>query len=189
VWRACRRGLSGGYEVHLTGTRPTQGRRWDFVAIDDHIHGVLTLGHRATRSGGDNRLRSSRTFFEGGSVVITAVAAMGGRVRVTGRDWLIVPAPGAGWVLTSVCHASMVKQTNGAHRVGGRASLSSVSVSPVVCTLRGAACREGQFDVAFLGEDDDAGSKGRNVLLVSGDNHRSGLLCAPRVSARVKVPG
>jgi len=78
VWRACRRGLSGGYEVHLTGTRPTRGRRWDFVAIDDHIHGVLTLGHRATRSGGDNRLRSSRTFFEGGSVVMTAVAAMGG---------------------------------------------------------------------------------------------------------------
>ena len=189
MWRACPRGLSGGYEVHLTGTRPTQRRRLYFVGIDDNIYGVLTLGHRGRRSGGDNRLRSSQTLFEGGSVVITAVAAMGGRGRTTGRDWLIVPAPGAGCVLTSVCHTSMVKRTNGARRVGGRASLSSVSVSPAVCTPRGAACPEGQFDVAFLGEDDDAGSKGRNVLQVDCDNHRSGVLCAPRVSACVKVPG
>ena len=120
---------------------------------------------------------------------ITAVAAMGGRCRTTGWDWLIVPALGAGWILTSVSRASMVKRTNGSRRVGGRSSLGSVSVSPTVSTLGGAACSEGKFDLGLRGEDDDARSKGRNVVGVDCDNNRSGLLGAPRISARVKVPG
>jgi len=62
-------------------------------------------------------------------VVVTAVTAMGGRGRTTGRDWLIVPAPGAGWILASVSHASMMKRTNGARGVGGGPSLMGVSVS------------------------------------------------------------
>jgi len=89
-------------------------------------------------------------------VVITAVSAMGGQGRTIGCDWLIVPAQGAGGILTSVSRASMMKRTNGAHRVGGGASLSSVSVSPAVSTPRAAACREGKFDLALRGEDDDA---------------------------------
>jgi len=89
-------------------------------------------------------------------VVITAVAAMGGRGRTTGQDWLIVPAPGAGWILISVSHARKVKRIDGARRVVGGASLSSVSVSPAVSTLGGAACCEGKFDLVFLGEDDDS---------------------------------
>jgi len=110
------------------------------VAIDGHAHGVLTLGYWGGRSGGDSRSRSSRTLFEGASVVITAVAAMGGRGRTTGWDWLIVPAAGAGWILTSVSRASMMKRTNGAGGVCGGASLMGVSVSPTVSTPSGAAC-------------------------------------------------
>jgi len=72
---------------------------------------------------------------------------------------------------------------------GSGASLSSVSVSPAVATLRAATCWEGKFHLAFLGEDDDTCGKGGNMLGVDGDNHRSGLLGAPRLSARVKVPG
>ena len=89
-------------------------------------------------------------------MVTTAVTALGGRGRTTGRDWLIVPAPGAGWILASVSRASMVKRTHGTRRVVGGASLSSVSVSPAVSTLRGAACRKGKFDLVFLGENDDS---------------------------------
>jgi len=73
-------------------------------------------------------------------VVITAVAAMGGRGRTTGWDWLIVPAPRAGSILTSVSRPSMVKHTNGARQVGGGATLMGVSVSPTVSTLGGEAC-------------------------------------------------
>ena len=113
----------------------------------------------------------------------------GGRGRTTGWDWLIVPAPGAGWILASVSSASMVKRTNGARGVGGGASLMGVSVSPAVLTLGGSGGGEGKFDLAFLREDDDPGSEGRNVLGVDGDNHRSGLLSLSRISARVKVPG
>ena len=72
-------------------------------------------------------------------MVITAVAAMEGRGRTTGWDWLIDPAPGAGWILTFVSRASMMKRKNGARRVGGGASLIGVSLSPAVSTLRGAA--------------------------------------------------
>jgi len=79
---------------------------------------------------------------------------MGGRGRTTGRDWLIVPAPGAGWILASG-RASMVKCTNGARGVGGGASLMGVSVSPAVLTLGGLGGGEGKFDLAFLREDDD----------------------------------
>jgi len=89
-------------------------------------------------------------------VVITAVAAMGGRGRTTGWDWRIVPALGAGWILTFVSRASMVKRRNGTHRVGGGASLMGVSVSPTVSTLGGSVCREGKFDLALLRENDDA---------------------------------
>jgi len=133
--------------------------------------------------------RSSRTLPEGGSVVTTAVTAMGGRGRTTGWDWLIVPVPGAGWILASVSRASMMKRTNGARGVGGGASLMGVSVSPAGLTLGGSGGGEGKFDLAFLREDDDPGSEGRNVEGVDGDNHRSGLLGLPRISARVKVPG
>jgi len=122
-------------------------------------------------------------------VVTTAVTAMGGRGRTTGWDWLIVPAPGAGWILASVRRASMMKRTNGARGVGGGASLMGVSVSPTVLTLGGSRGGEGKFDLAFLREDDDAWGKGRHVLGVDGDNDRSGLLGLPRISARVKVPG
>jgi len=83
----------------------------------------------------------------------------------------------------------MVKRTNGARRVGGGASLISVSVSPTVSTLGGSGGGEGKFDLAFLREDEDTRGKSGNVLGVDGDNHRSGLLGAPRISTRVKVPG
>jgi len=138
--RSSRRGLSGGHKVHLTGTRPARGSRGCLVAIDGHIHGVLTLGFWGLRSGEASRSRSSRTFLKGGTLVITAVAAMEGRGRTKRLDWLIVPAVGTGWILTSVSRASMVKGTNEARWVGGGASLSSVSVSPAVVTLGGAAC-------------------------------------------------
>jgi len=88
-------------------------------------------------------------------VVTTAVTAMGGRGRTTGWDWLIVPAPGAGWILASVSRASMVKRTNGARGVGGRASLMGVSVSPAILTLGRLGGGEGKLDLAFLGEDND----------------------------------
>jgi len=84
-------------------------------------------------------------------VVVTAVAAMGGRGRTTGWDWLIVPAPGAGGILTSVSRASMMKRTDWARRVGGGASLMGVSVSPAVLTLGGSVGGVGKFDLAFLG--------------------------------------
>jgi len=45
------------------------------------------------------------------------------------------PAAGGGWILTSVSRASMIKGTNGTRRVGGGASLSSVSVSPAALAL------------------------------------------------------
>jgi len=73
-------------------------------------------------------------------VVITAVAAMGERGRTRGWDRLIVPAPGACWILTSISHASMMQRTNRARSVGGGVSLSSVSGFPGVSTLGGAAC-------------------------------------------------
>jgi len=177
--------------VHLKGTLPGLGSSGCWAAIDRQIHGVLTgwgWGWRVG-SGGDRPGRLSRTLPECGSVVITAVAAMGGRGRATGRDWLIVSAPGAGGILTSVSRASMMKRTNGARGVGGGASLMGVSVSPTVSTLGGSGGGEGKFDLAFLGEDDDPCCEGRYVLGVDGDNHRSGLLGLPRISARVKVPG
>jgi len=189
--RPSRRWLLGGYEVHLKGTRPGRGSSRCRAAIDRQIHGVLTVWGRGWRvgSGGDRRGRSSRTLPEGGSVVTTAVTAMGGRGRTTGRDWLIVPAPGAGWILASVSRASMVKGTNRARGVGGGASLLGVSVSPAVLTLGGSGGGEGKFDHAFLREDDDPASEGRYVVGVDGDNDRSGLPGCPRISARVKVPG
>jgi len=145
-------GLSGGYEVHLKGTLPGRGSRGCWAAIDRQIHGVLTDRGRVWRVGlgGDRRGRLSQTFPECGSVVITAVAAMGGRGWATGRDWLIVSAPEAGGILTSVSRASMVKRTNGARGVGGRASLMGLSVSPAVSTLGGSGGGEGKFYLAFL---------------------------------------
>jgi len=144
--------LPGGYEVELKGTLPGRRSSGGWAAIDRQIHGVLTSwggGWRAG-SGGNSRGRSSRAFPECGSVVITAVAAMGGRGRTTGWDWLIVPAPGAGGILTSVSRASMIKRTNEARGVGGRASLMGVSVSPAVLTLGGSGGGEGKFDLEFL---------------------------------------
>ena len=149
--------LPGGYEVHLKGTRPGRGSSGCWAAIDRQIHGVLTgrgWGWRVG-SGGARRGRSSRTFPECGSVVTTAVTAMGGRGWTTGWDWLIVPAPGAGWILASVSCASMMKRTNGARGVGGVASVMGVSVSPAVLTLGGSGGGEGKFSLAFLREDDD----------------------------------
>jgi len=149
--------LLGSYEVHLKGTFPGRGSSGCWSPIDRQIHGVLTCwgGGRRAGSGGDRRRRSGRTFSECGSVVVTAVAATGGRGRTTGRDWLIVPAPGAGGILISVRRMSMVKRTNGARGVGGEASLMGVSVSPTVLTLGGLGGGEGKFDLAFLGEGDD----------------------------------
>jgi len=72
-------------------------------------------------------------------VVITAVAEMGGRGRTTGWDGLIVPALGAGWILTSVRRGSMVMPTYGARRVGGRAAQGGLCVSPTVLALGGTA--------------------------------------------------
>jgi len=43
--------------------------------------------------------------------------------------------------------------------------------------------------MVFLREDEDPGSEGQYVLRVDGDNHRSGLRGATRISVRVKVPG
>jgi len=63
---------------------------------------------------------------------------MGGRGRATAWDWLIVSTPGAGGILKSVSHASMVKRTNGARGVGGGASLMGVALAPTVSTLGGA---------------------------------------------------
>jgi len=82
----------------------------------------------------------------------------------------------------------MVKRTNGARGVGGWASLMGVSVSPAVLALGGSRGGEGKLNLAFLREDDDPGGKGRNVLGVDGDNHQSGLIGCPSISARVKVP-
>ena len=110
------------------------------MAIDGHVHGVLTLGLRGGRSGGASQSRSSRTLLEGGSMVVTAVTPMGGRGRTAGWDGFMVPAAGARGILASVSRASMVKCTNGACRVAGGGSLSSVSVSPGVLTPGGAAC-------------------------------------------------
>ena len=134
--RPCRERLPGGY-VHLKGTLPGRGSSGCRTPIDRQIHGVLTDwgGGWRVGSGWDRWGRSSRTFSERGSVVTTAVTSMGGRGRTTGWDWLIVPAPGAGWILASVSRASMVKRTNGARGVGGGASLMGVSVSPAVLTL------------------------------------------------------
>jgi len=81
---------------------------------------------------------------------------MGGRGRTTGWGCLIVPAPGAGGIQTSVSRASLMMRTNGACGVGGGPSLCSVSVSPAVLALGGGAWRVGKFDFAFLGEDEDA---------------------------------
>jgi len=149
--------LSRGYEVHLKGTRPGRGSSGCRTPIDRQIHGVLTGwgGGWRVRSGVDRWGRSSRTLPEGGSVVTTAVTAMGGRGRTTGWDWLIVPAPGAGWILASVSRASMMKRTNGARGVGGGASLMGVSVSPAILTLGRLGGGEGKFDLSFLREDDD----------------------------------
>jgi len=121
------------------GTRPGQGSSGCRAAIDRQIHGVLTGWGGGWRigSGGDRGGRSSRTFPECGSVVTTAVTAMGGRGRTTEWDWLIVPAPGAGCILASVSRVSMMKRTNGARGVGGGASLMGVSVPPAVLTLEG----------------------------------------------------
>jgi len=144
--------LSGGYKVHLKATLPGRGSSGCWTAIDRQIHGVWTCWGRGwgAGSGEARRGRSSRTFPEGGRVVITAVAAMGGRGRGTGWDWLIVSAPGTGGILTSVSRASMMKRTNGASGVGGRASLMGVTVSPTVSTLGGSGGGEGKFDLAFL---------------------------------------
>jgi len=149
--------LPGGYEVHLKGTRPGQGRSGCWAAIDRQIYGVLTGWGRGWRvgSGGDRWGRSSHTFPERGSVVTTAVTAMGGRGRATRWDCLIVPAPGAGWILASVSRARMVKRTNGARGVGGGASLMGVSVSPTVLALGGSGGGVSKFDHSFLREDDD----------------------------------
>ena len=146
------RRLPGGYEVHLKGTLPGRASSGCWDALDRQIHGVLTSrggGWRAG-SGGDRRERSSRTFPECGSVVVTAVTAMGGRGRTRGWDGLIVPARGAGGILASVSRASMMKRTNGARGVGGGASLMGVSVSPAVLTLGGSGGGEGKFALAFL---------------------------------------
>ena len=64
-----------------------------------------------------------------------------------------------------------------------------VSVSPTVLALGGSGGGEGKFNLAFLREEDNTRCEGGNVLGVDGDNHRSGLLGLPRISARVKVPG
>jgi len=131
---------------------------------------------------------SSRTFFECGSVVVTPVAAMGGPGRATEWDWLIVSAPGAGGILTSVSRASMMKRTEWARQVGGGGSLMGVSVSPAVLTLGGSVGGVGKFDLALLGKDENRRCESGNVLGVDGDNHRSGLLGCSRISARVKLP-
>ena len=49
----------------------------------------------------------------------------------------------------------MMKRTNGARGVGGRASFMGVSVSPTVSTLGRSGGGDGKFDLAFLREDDD----------------------------------
>jgi len=113
----------------------------------------------------------------------------GGEVMATGRDWLVVSAPGAGGILRSVSRASMMKRTDGTRGVGCGASLMSVSVSPAVSTLGGSGGGEGKLNLAFLRENDDTGGEGGNVLGVDGENNRSDLLGAPRIAARVKVPG
>jgi len=80
--------LPGGYEVHLKGTRPGRGSSGCWTAIDRQIYGVLTGwgGGWRVGSGWDRRGRSSRTLPDRGSVVSTAVTAMGGRGRTTGWD-------------------------------------------------------------------------------------------------------
>ena len=88
-------------------------------------------------SGRDIWDRSSWTFLECGSVVVTAVAAMREPGRATGWDWLILSALRAGGILTSVSHARMMKRTNGARSMASGASLVGVSVSPAVSTRGG----------------------------------------------------
>jgi len=93
-------------------------------------------------------------------VVVTAVTAMWGQGQATGWDWLIVSAPRAGGILTSVSRASKVKRTKRARRVGCGASLIGVSVSPTVSTLGGSIGRERKFDLSFLREDEDPRGEG-----------------------------
>ena len=110
--RPCQERLSESHQVHLTETHPGWGSRGCRAAIDCHIHGVLTWLVRGGSSGGDSSERSCWTFFECGRVVVTAVAEMGGRARATECDWLIVSAPWAGGILTSVSRASLMKRTD-----------------------------------------------------------------------------
>ena len=144
--------LSGGHEVHLEGTLPGRGSSGWRAAIDRQIHGVLTSwgGGLPVGSGGDMGGSLSRTFPECGSVLITAVAAIGGRGRGSRWDWLIVSAAGAGGILTSMSRASMMKHTNGARGVGGGVSLIRVSISPSVSTAGGSGGGEGKFNLGFL---------------------------------------
>ena len=130
------------------------------AAIDRHIHGVLTRLDWGGRSGGNIWDRSSQIFLECGSVVVTAVAAMGGRGRVTGWDGLIVSAPGASGILTSVSCERMMKHRNGACWVGGGASLMGVSVSPAVSALGAPAGSEGKFNLGPLYKDNASGAGG-----------------------------
>jgi len=85
--------LPGGYEVHLKGTRPGLGSSGCRTAIDRQIHGVLTGwgGGWRVGSGRDRWGRSSRTFPERGSVVTTAVTAMGGEVGQQDGTGLLFP--------------------------------------------------------------------------------------------------
>ena len=144
--------LSGGHEGYIKGTLSGRGSSGCRTALDRQIHAVLTgwVGGWGTGSGGARRGRSSRTFPEGGSVVIAAVAAMGGRGRATGWASLIVSAPATGGILTSLSGASMMKCTDRARGVGGGASLMGVSISPTVSTLGGSGGGEAKFDLAFL---------------------------------------
>ena len=114
---------------------------------------------------------------------------MVGRGQTAGWDRLMVSAPGASGILTSVSRTSIMKRPNGACQVGGGASLMGVAVSPTVSTRGGSGGRESKLNVGLLQQDNNTSCEGGNVLGVQGANQRSGLLGFPRIVARVKVPG
>jgi len=121
-------------------------------------------------------------------VVVTTFGAVGGGGGTAAGDGLGVAALGAGGVLASVCRPNMMKCTVWAGGVFLGASGGGVS-EPVAVGALGVAVSLSRFlDLEPLGEEEDSWQEAWNVVVVDGDDHRSGLVGEPSSSALVKVP-